>query len=439
MKLASPKAELAVLRGLCHREKKIAGAILSQIDDTYFHFPESKELFSAIRAHMAETGSTPTYRLLLEDPALSEDARQYFRESSATVSTIEDGQKAASILNKYRQARGMFNVAAMINDRMQASKVDIDSLMEEAATGINIARSRKSTEDSFLHYGLNNNATAEVDDLLYGDHTDSIIPTGIPEFDDVAGGFGRGSVVLMGAPSGCGKSLVAGAVATNMAELGYKVTLVPLEMSKREMNARIIAKVTRTNLTKLLLQKLATGERDLVRKRYLKWAKKVKAKRGRLTIFKPKEDMTIEELIAALSAYDCDVKIIDYISLLKGTDGDDMWRKLSAVARYCKIHAEAEDCVVILLVQVDEDGKVRYSRGVAEHANNALLWWNKAEIKESGIMRVEQIKSRNSLAFPFTLRQLQEFMDIESAPDSEALGPVDGGGSAKAVPNLAEA
>lgn len=436
MKIVSPRAEGSVLRGLCHRDKKIAGAILAQIDESYFGFPESIEVFKAIRTHMADTGSTPTFKLLVDDPVLSEDARLWFRDTTAVITTIEEANKAAAILNKYRQARGLFNLAAHINETVQASKVDIDALLEDAAQTINIVRSKKSNEDSFLHYGLSNNATAEVDDLLYGDHSESIIPTGIPEFDDVSGGFGRGSVVLMGAPSGCGKSLVAGAVAVNMAERGYKVTLVPLEMSKREMNARIIAKVTRTNLSKLLLQRLATGEKDRVRKLYLKWAKKVKEKRGRLTIFKPKEDMTIEELMAALSAHQSDVKIIDYISLLKGTDGDDMWRKLSAVARYCKIHAEAENCVVILLVQVDDDGKVRYSRGVAEHANNALIWSNRAEIKETGIMKVEQIKSRNSMAFPFTLKQVQEFMDIESAPQSDALGPVN---DTKALPNLAEA
>jgi replicative DNA helicase len=426
MKLASPSAELNVLRGLCHRDKKIAGAILSQIDEDYFYYPESKEIFTTIRKHMADSGSTPTYKLLINDLELSEEARTFLRDSSAVVTTIDEADKAAAILNRYRQARGLFNLAAHVNQAMQGSKVNLDELMQETATAINIVRSRKSTEDSFLHYGLNNNATAEVEDLLYGDHSASIIPTGLPEFDDVAGGFSRGAVVLLGAPSGCGKSLVAGVVAANMAERGYKVTLVPLEMSKREMTARILARVAKMDLTKILLQRMATGEKELVMKKYKKWAKKVKDKKGRLTIFKPKEDLTIEELMAALSAYDCDVKIIDYISLLKGTDGDDMWRKLSSIARYCKIHAEAEDCVVILLVQVDEDGKVRYSRGMAEHANNALIWSNKAEVKEKGIMKVEQIKSRNSEARPFFLRQIQNYMDLESVSLQEALGSIEG-------------
>jgi replicative DNA helicase len=435
VKISSPSAEKAALRGLCSKDKKLAGALLSQIDESYFRWEDSQEIFGAIRKHMSDTGTTPTFRLLVEDPALSEEARDYFRDSQAVITTLEDVDKTVSILHEYRQARMMAELAANINDKMQGSRIDITALLEEAATSINIARSKRSTEDSFLHYGVGNNATAEVDDLLFGDHSEAIIPTGLPEFDDISGGFGRGSVVLMGAPSGCGKSLVAGAVAINMATAGYKVLMVPLEMSKREMNARNIANVTKTNLSKLLLQRLATGERELVRKRYLKWVRRVKDRGGRLTVFKPKGDLTIEEIMASTSAYSSDVKIIDYISLLKGTDGEDMWRKLSAVARYCKIHAEAENCVVILLVQVDEDGKVRYSRGVAEHANNALIWSNKKEVKETGLMRVEQIKSRNSMAFPFTLQQVQEFMRLESAPQSESLGPVTE--TAKPVPNLA--
>jgi hypothetical protein len=248
-------------------------------------------------------------------------------------------------------------------------------------------------------------------------------------------------------------------MAVNMAAMGYKVLLVPLEMSKREMTGRIMANVTKTNLTKILLQRLATGEKDLVYKRQRMWEKKVFAKGGRFTIFKPQEDMTIEEVYAATSAYDCDVTIIDYISLLKGVDGDDMWRALGAVARYSKINAEVENRVNILLCQVADDGKIRYSRAISEHSSNSWIWVATKESKETGETLVEQPKSRNSLAFPFRVKMVYEYMRVEDMPQDDSLGAADdekkpeGGKSGKGsdysdktqrpkkrnIPNLAEA
>ena len=425
MKIASPRAELAVLRGLCHREKKIAGTLMSSVDESYFFYDESIEIFGAIRKHMTASGSTPTYRLLIEDPALSDKARDHLRDSQATITTVAEADKAAKILNSYRQARGLFNLAANINERMKASKVDIEGLLEESATAINITRSKKSTEDAFLHFGKNNNSNATVKSLLFDDNSETIIPTGVKDYDEVSGGFARGSLVTIGANSGGGKSTVANAMAISMANMGYKVLLVPLEMSKKEMTARTMANVTKTNLTKILLQRLATGERDLVYKRYRRWVKRVKEKGGRYTIFKPQEDMTIEEVMAAISAYECDVVIIDYISLLKGVDGDDMWRALGSVARYAKINAEVENRVNILLCQVSDDAKIRYARAISEHSSNSWVWVATKESKESGLTKIEQPKSRNSLAFPFTIKLEYEFMRVSEAPQDDALGSIE--------------
>ena len=423
-KIVSPRAELAVLRGMTHKDKKIAGSLLAQVDESYFFSDESRELYEGIRRHMKETGTSPSYRLMIEDPDLSEEARSHFRDSVTTVQSIDDANKAAGILNKYRQTRGLFNMAAQINQKMQGSKIDIDGLLEETSTALNIVRSKKSTQDAFLHFGRNNNSSSMVKSILYDDNSEQVIPSGIKTYDTVSGGFARGSLVTIGANSGGGKSTLAAAMAIKMASLGYKVLMVPLEMSKREMTGRIMANVTKTNLSKILLQRLATGEKDLVYKRHRMWEKRVKAKGGRFTIFKPQEDMTIEEVMAAISAYECDVVIIDYISLLKGVDGDDMWRALGSVARYAKINAEVENRVNILLCQVSDDGKIRYARAISEHSSNSWIWVATKESKETGETLIEQPKSRNSLAFPFRVKMVYEYMRVEDMPQDDSLGQV---------------
>lgn len=217
-------------------------------------------------------------------------------------------------------------------------------------------------------------------------------------------------------------STLAAAMAKNMAEMGYKVLLVPLEMSKREMTCRIMANVCNMDLTKILQQQLSEGERELVYKRYRRWITKVKAKGGRYTIFRPDEDMDIEEIMAATSAYECDVVIIDYISLLKGVDGDDQWRALGSVARYAKINAEVEGRVNILLCQVSDEGKIRYARAISEHSANSWVWIATPETKETGLTKIDQPKSRNSKSFPFWVRIVYHLMRVEDAPQDDSLG-----------------
>lgn len=424
-KVVSVRAELAVLRGMTHRKKQIAGHLLAAVDETYFWSPESVEVYHAIRRHMKHDGESPTYRLLIEDPEVSEEARSHFRDSVATIQTSVDADKTVRVLTKYRQLRGLYDLAANIDAKLSPdnkTRINVDDLVDQTAQGLSNIRMKRSTQDAFVHFGKNNNSNTLVKSILYEDNSEETIPTGIPAFDTVAGGFARGALVTIGANSGGGKSTLASAMAVNMASLGYKVLLVPLEMSKREMTARIMANVTNTDLTKILQQRLAEGERELVYKRYRSWVRKCKAKGGRYTIFRPDEDMDIEEIMAAISAYDCDVVIIDYISLLKGVDGDDQWMRLGSVARYAKINAEIEGRVNILLCQVSDEGKIRYARAISEHSANSWIWVANAESKETGITRIEQAKSRNSKSFPFFVKILYSVMRVAEAPQDDSLG-----------------
>ena len=437
-KIVSVKAELAVLRGMTSKDKKIAGTLITGVDENYFFSPESLEIYRAIMRTMGVEGQSPTYRLMLEDPDLSDEAREHFRDSVATVQTIADASKAVRILNRYRQKRGLYNLVAFVSEQLKSSRIDIDLTLHRTATALNVVRSKKSTDDSFVHFGKNNSSMKLVNSILDDDNSEDIIPTGIDAFDDVSGGLARGALFTIGANSGGGKSVMASQLAVNMASKGYKVLLVPLEMSKREMTCRIIANVTKTDLTKIIRQQLATGEKELVRKRFKRWLRKVKTKGGRYTVFKPQEDMTIEEIMAATNAYDCDVRIIDYISLLKGVDGDDQVRALGQVARYAKIHAEINHCVNILLCQLNDEGKIKYSRAISEHSANCWIWNATKETKETGVTKVEQPKSRNSLSFPFLIRIDYATMSIHKVDvgeESESLGSVKE--NKKRLPNLA--
>jgi replicative DNA helicase len=426
---------------MCSKDKKIAGALLAGADETFFYSPESVEVYETIKKIMGETGESPTYKLLLEDPDLSKEARQHFRESQPLVHTAADAKKAIQNLEKYRKRRGVYNLAIDLANQLKASKVDVDAMLHRASNAISVIRAKKATDNSFLHFGKNNNSMEVVDSILYEDNSVDVIPTGIEAFDSVSGGIYRGALFTIGANSGGGKSIMATVLGKNLAERGYKVVIVPLEMSKKEMTTRLMASVTGTDFSDLWLQRLSTGDRDRVRKKFRKWLKKVKKLGGRLTIYKPEQDETIEEVYAATSAYDADVNIIDYIGLLKGVDGDDQVRALGQVARYGKINAENTGRANIMLCQLTDEGKIKYSRAITEHSSLSWTWMATAESKETGVTKIEQPKSRNSLSFPFYVRidyaKMQiHSMDMSSADDS-SLGEVKSKKKGKELPNLA--
>jgi replicative DNA helicase len=416
---------------MCSKDKKIAGALLAGVDESYFHSPESVELYQVINRIMADTGESPSYRLLIEDPDLSKEARDHMRESQATaVTTTAEAKKAVSNLEKYRKRRGVYNLAVDLSNQLKAPKVDIDGLLHRATSAISVIRAKKATDESFLHFGKNNNSMKTVDSILYDDNSVDVIPTGIESFDSVSGGVYRGALFTIGANSGGGKSIMATVLAKNFASQGYKVVLVPLEMSKKEMTTRLMASVCGVDFSDLWLQRLATGDRDRIRKKFRKWLKKVKQAGGRLTIYKPEQDETIEEVFAATAAYEADINIIDYIGLLKGVDGDDQVRALGQVARYGKINAENTGRANIMLSQLTDDGKIKYSRAIAEHSSLAWTWMATPESKETGVTRIEQPKSRNSMAFPFYVKidyaKMQiHSMDMSAADEDSSLGSID--------------
>jgi replicative DNA helicase len=417
-KIFSPRSELEVLRGMFHKDASIVGTILSSVDESYFYREEAQEIYNYIKKSMSEEGSVPRYRLALEEPSISKDAREYLRESEQRIGDVLDAKRAVRILGKYRKARGLHEIAHRIDNELQGNRVDIDGLLSEIRDAFAQVSATKSNKSSMVRFGHGGNAKEFVRDLLYGEENDQYIPTGIQAYDSVNMGFPRGGLVVIGGASGAGKSHLATAIGVHQATIGYRVCVVPLEMNYQEMTARKLANVTGADSMAIGGRKLAQSEKDRAWKRYAKWEKEVRRNGGSFVLWKPDQDLDIEELFASISAENFDVVIIDYISLLKGTDGEDQWRQLSKVARVAKINAELNNRVNILLAQVDAEGKIRYSQGIKEHASVAWSFAPNREEKELGLLKIEQIKSRNQIAYPFTVRMDYAHSRVESVDEN---------------------
>jgi replicative DNA helicase len=404
-KLYNSVVEAVALKALCSKDPKVSGYFFSQVREEFFYNDESKEAFNRILDLFRDKGHPPAFRLLIEDLALSEDTREFLKSGEiGIVKTLPQAEQAIAQLDSYRKTRELFSLATGILKKLERPRVDVHSLTSRVADRLARIQSRRTTEDSLFHLGKDSNAMALVEKILYEEDQDQCIPTGFKTFDDRNGGFFRGGLVVLASTSGGGKSLLANQLCMNMSTIGYKVALVPLEMTESEMFSRTMSSKSGLSSLDIFLKRLATGERDAIYKKMRRWDKQIAAKNGRYTIYKPKEDLSIEELIASLHALNSDVLMVDYITLLKDADGDEQWKKLGQIARFCKIYAETHNKVIVLLAQLTDDGKVRYSQAIKEHANLAWTWVATKDSRDRGYMNVELLKARNQDMRPFTLK-----------------------------------
>lgn len=367
MKLVSTRTELVALQAGCHPNPSVSGTILSSIDESYFYNDHAIEAYGRIQKLLKKTGEVPSWRDICEDPRVSEETRDRLRKFKGDK--IRDRKQALQtvrVLNEYRQLRGLFNIAEETFSALRKDKASPTKVLDAIAESTNALRQVKSNDATIVRFGAGNNADSVVSGLLKKESV-NFIPTGFEDFDRENGGFGFGNLVTIGGTSGGGKSALASQLGINWSKMGENVCIVPLEMTVPEMTARLMANAAKLDVRKILFQKLSRGEISLYKKAYRKFVMKRKRTNGTLSFFKPKSDMTIEEILACTYTMAPSIIIVDYISLLKGVDGDDQWQKLGAVARYCKIYAETHNVIVVLLCQVGEDGRIRYAQAIKEH------------------------------------------------------------------------
>lgn len=402
-KISSPRIEASVLRGICSGNQKMAATLLSSLDLSHFSSEVAKEVFSYLKEKSATDGKIPFYKVVAEDATLSKNAREYLKDSAATLKSRTDVNTAIKSLDKYKQLRALNLLQLSVAEGLTAKKVDVDDLLKVAIQHLADANSKRASADNFLYLGKDSNSKELLNELLDGDKTENVIPTGLKTFDRDSGGLLRGALFTIGGNSGAGKSQMASSLAVNFASMGYKVVLVPLEMSKSEMLARIVANVAEIDSLKINLGRLSDKEKRMIRKKFAKWERAVAKKGGQYTIYKPGEDVTISDVYNIVDTMACDVCIVDYVSLLKETPGEDQWKQLGSTARYAKINAETTNRVNILLCQINDDGTIRYSRAINEHSSNSWIFVANEDTKAQGIMKVQQTKSRNQNQYPFTL------------------------------------
>jgi replicative DNA helicase len=198
-----------------------------------------------------------------------------------------------------------------------------------------------------------------VDDLERG--IEPGLRTGYSDLDEATGGLRPGTLTVVGARPGVGKSILAGCIADYVgAHLGLPVLFASLEMTAAELMHRRIAARARVALDALTKGRLT--ERD--------WDR-IAAAREYLTeapiAVDDEPGISLGHVAARLRGMERDgqaarLVVIDYLGLLKEPKAENRQTAVAALARECKNIARRYAVPVLLLVQVRREAESRQGK-----------------------------------------------------------------------------
>jgi replicative DNA helicase len=221
------------------------------------------------------------------------------------------------------------------------------------------------------------------------------------------GGFGYTDFVILASHAKGGKSLTA----LNMLIKQYllhnlNVALVSMEMKDFEIRDRIVSYLTGIDHGKIRQKTLNKMESDRVRQEWNKFSKHGETNNCRFTIWDTVPGLKTSELKLTLKNRGYDVVCVDYINLMEAGDGKlPDWQRLSVLGRELKQATKELNTLILAPTQMNDDGDVRYSKALKEHANTIWRWFYKEEQKASHHIRVDQLVVRGWEAFPFMLKE----------------------------------
>jgi hypothetical protein len=128
----------------------------------------------------------------------------------------------------------------------------------------------------------------------------------------------------------------------------------------------------------------------------------------------PDRGMSVDDVLWMATPYGANVVCIDYIGLLNDAAASDQWKSLSEVVRKCKVHATNTNTLYVILAQLDsESDKIRYSKGMLEHADVAWLWnYSDPEVRAGRKLPIRIAKARDGELFELPLDERFDIMVV---------------------------
>lgn len=424
MLLYSQSAELRAIRTLTSPkiDESVRSTWLGQLSKDFFHFEPCQRAFERIDKLAKKRFRIISFKALIEDPSLDEDMRDVLANTDEKPAIKKRHRKETlETLDNYRKIRILYYAAKSTLEAMGETEVDVDSLLEEHAQQLARANMKGAAEEFFLNFGAHDTSDVIINDILAG-KVNPRIKSGFAEYDERSGGLPENGVMIIAATTSGGKSTIAMIISKIMYLLNkMSVLRITLEMQELQETQRLMSNLTGIPLRRFTQNKLTMPDKALVKRKHKEYVDHGKKHGITYTTISPKGQMTIDDALRMAKPFGHKVIVIDYLGLLDGMDGDDQWKGLNAAARTAKNYSRETGALVILLAQLDDaTDKLRYSRGIKEHADVMWQWnYSKPEMREARVIPIQVSKDRDAELYTFDVGERFDVMNVTSNGTTE--------------------
>lgn len=180
--------------------------------------------------------------------------------------------------------------------------------------------------------------------------------SGFDSLDRATGGLMEGSVFVLAARPGCGKTDYAVNLAMRMAKRGSRVLYFTMEMTNIQLMQRVTANLLRINGERVRDRTLTMDEMDRVDRTL------VMVEQGKRMSFVQEAHISVKNVRHYVELWNPDVVIIDHIGLMERPNMRDQYRAVGEVSNRLKQLALEKKISIVELVQMNRQIENRGSK-----------------------------------------------------------------------------
>lgn len=399
----APEAEDGAIGCILWLPEQSINACSGRIDADAFYNPINRVAFEYMcRLHFAgKPVDMITVIGALKDSPFSQTAWTAF------LNRCQDATPSAAnlpyyldILAEKATLRKIIHFCAQMNARAyDFPSGNTDDLIDEFEKGALMIRPKRSLDSIIPVRELTRMAIDEIEDTWRRQGGIEGIETGFGDLDKVTGGLKPGEMTVVAGYPGAGKTSFAMNMAEHaMLQCNRKVGVFSLEMSAVSLVKRFIC-----SHSKVSLRNISSG--FLSQNDFPKISSAAAAISKAAIWFDDSSDLSIHNLRSKArrmkQEFGIEMLVVDYLQLLNASGGsrkvETRQQEVTDISRGMKGIAKELSIPVVVLSQLNDDGKLRESRAIGQDADN--VWILKEEDNETAQdtypVKLKIVKNRN--------------------------------------------
>lgn len=398
---ASPEAERGFLCSYLLAPLEIGAACSERlVTEDYFHEPSNAATFSILRGMSLAERRIDTVTVFEEAHRRGLVATcggpTAFSELWGFMPTPANAAHYLEILQEKRLLREIARVGSEFAALAYEPATDAAATLaafERAALGIQAGEQKP--EVPFKQHLMN--AINRCQERFERGNGMIGLPTGLTALDKLTGGLAAPDLIVVSAETSGGKTALACGFAVAAAVIAQTpVAIFSYEMTNEEITDRILVSHSRVDMMRY-------------RQGWLKEMDFANLTRGESALAEAKiflrddSEMNVMQIRAHARRlkrkHGIGLLVIDYAQLVpesSGKKGANREQEVAFISRQCKAMAKEIQCPVVLLSQLNDEGKIRESRAITHDANMILLIQEEEDKKTSETRHYIRIaKQRN--------------------------------------------